>query len=64
MALAPDEMYVKLNGAMAYLWRAIDREGEILESFMTRKRDIRSIGLKKALKRVLSDLCDMSVLHC
>jgi len=27
-----DEMYVKLNGEMVYLWRAVDHEGEILES--------------------------------
>ena len=34
-----DEMYVRLNGEMVYLWRAVDQEGEILESFVTRKRD-------------------------
>ncbi len=48
-----DEMYVKLNGGMVYLWRAVDQEGEILESFVTRKRD-KSAALafmKKALKR-------------
>lgn len=48
-----DEMYVKLNGDMVYLWRALDHEGEILESFVTRKRD-KSAALtfiKKALKR-------------
>ena len=48
-----DEMYVKLNGKMVYLWRAVDHEGEILESFVTRKRD-KSAALafmKKALKR-------------
>lgn len=48
-----DEMYVKLNGEMVYLWRAVDHEGEILESFITRKRD-KSAALafmKKALKR-------------
>ena len=33
-----DEMYVKVHGAMVYLWRAVDQEGEILESFVTRKR--------------------------
>jgi putative transposase len=47
-----DEMYVKLNG-MVYLWRAVDHEGEILESYVTKKRD-RSAALafmKKALKR-------------
>jgi len=48
-----DEMYMKLNGEMVYLWRAVDHEGEILESFVTRKRD-KSAALtfmKKALKR-------------
>ena len=34
-----DEMYVKVNGEMVYLWRAIDHEGEILESYVTKKRD-------------------------
>ena len=24
-----DELYVKLNGEMVYLWRAVDHEGEI-----------------------------------
>jgi transposase-like protein len=31
-----DEMYVKLNGEMVYLWRAVDHEGEVLESYVTR----------------------------
>ncbi len=34
-----DEMYVKLNGEMVYLWRAVDHEGEILESYVTKTRD-------------------------
>ncbi|WEK46385.1 MAG: IS6 family transposase [Candidatus Andeanibacterium colombiense] len=48
-----DEMYVKTNGEMVYLWRAVDHEGEVLESFVTKKRD-KSAALtfmKKALKR-------------
>ena len=48
-----DEMYVKLNGEMVYLWRAVGQEGEILESYMMKKRD-KSAALafmKKALKR-------------
>lgn len=48
-----DEMYVKLNGEVVYLWRAVDHEGEILESYVTKKRD-KSAALacmKKALKR-------------
>lgn len=48
-----DEMYVKLNGEMVYLWRAVDHEGEVLESFVTKKRDKSAAltFLKKALKR-------------
>lgn len=48
-----DEMYVKLNGEMVYLWRAVDHGGEILESFITKTRD-KSAALafmKKPLKR-------------
>lgn len=48
-----DEMYVKLNGEMVYLWRAVDHEGEVLESYVTRKRDKSAAlrFLKKAMKR-------------
>ena len=34
-----DEMFVKINGETHYLWRAVDHEGEILESFVTKRRD-------------------------
>jgi putative transposase len=34
-----DEMYSKLNGEIVYLWRAVDHEGEVLESDITRSRD-------------------------
>ena len=27
-----DEMYLKLNGEMVYVWRAVDHEGGVLES--------------------------------
>ena len=47
-----DEMYVKLNGQMVYLWRAVDQEGEILESFVTKRdKDAALTFMKKALKR-------------
>ena len=48
-----DEVYVKINGETHYLWRAVDHEGEIVESYVTKKRD-KSAALafmKKALKR-------------
>jgi putative transposase len=34
-----DEVYVRINGQMHYLWRAVDHEGEVLESFARRQRD-------------------------
>ena len=48
-----DEMYVRLNGEMVYLWRAVDHEGEVLESYVTRTRDKDAalVFMKKALKR-------------
>src|SRR3954454_11162300 len=48
-----DEMYVKVNGEMRYLWRAVDHEGEVLESFVTKERDKAAAlkFMKKALKR-------------
>ena len=48
-----DEMYVKLNGEMVYLWRAVDHEGEILESYITKTRDKAAAltFMKEALRR-------------
>ncbi len=48
-----DEVCVKINGELHYLWRAVDQEGEILESYVTKKRDKKAAlrFMKKALKR-------------
>src|SRR5471032_476216 len=48
-----DEMYVKISGEMRYLWRAVDHEGEVLESFATKTRDKAAALalLKRAMKR-------------
>ena len=48
-----DEVFVRINGETHYLWRAVDHEGEILEEFVTKKRDRKSAlrFLKKAMKR-------------
>lgn len=48
-----DEVYVWINGEMHYLWRAVDHEGEVLESYVTKTRDKAPAlrFLKKALKR-------------
>jgi putative transposase len=48
-----DEVFVKINGERHYLWRAVDHECEILESYDTKKRDKCAVlaFFKKALKR-------------
>ncbi len=48
-----DEMYVKINGEMHCLWRAVDHEGKVLESFATKTRDKAAAlaFMKKAMKQ-------------
>src|SRR6056297_2886359 len=48
-----DEVFVKINGKQHYLWRAVDHEGEVLESYVTKKRDKKAAlrFFKKTLKR-------------
>ncbi len=48
-----DEVYVKINGVTHYLWRAVDHEGEVLESTVTKTRDRKAALklLKKSMKR-------------
>jgi putative transposase len=48
-----DEVFVKINGETHYLWRAVDHEGEVLESYVTKRRDRQAAlkFLRKAMKR-------------
>ena len=47
-----DEVFMKINGELHYLWRAVDHEGEVLESFVTKRRDRRAAlkFLRKSMK--------------
>jgi putative transposase len=47
-----DEVFVKINGVKHYLWRAVDHEGEVLESFVTKRRDKKAAlkFLRKSLR--------------
>ena len=47
-----DEVFVKINGERHYLWGAVDHEGEVLESFVTKTRD-----KKAALKFLKKTMC-------
>ena len=48
-----DEVFVKINGETNYLWRAVDHEGEVLESYVTKSRDRKAAlkFLRKTMKR-------------
>ena len=48
-----DEVFVRINGERCYLWRAVDHEGEVLEAFVTKRRDRRAAltFLKRTMKR-------------
>ncbi len=34
-----DGVFVKINGERHYLWRTVDHDGEVLESFVAKQRD-------------------------
>ena len=48
-----DEVFVKINGETHYLWRTVDHEGEVLESYVTKSRDRKAAlkFLRKSMKR-------------
>ena len=46
-----DEVFVKIRGETHYLWRAVDHEGEVLEVFVTKRRD--RMAALKFLKRTM-----------
>ena len=48
-----DEVFVRINGERHYLWRAVDQEGEVLEVFVSKKRDRKAAlkFLRKLMKR-------------
>jgi putative transposase len=48
-----DEIFVKINGERHYLWRAVNHEGEVLESYVTKRRDKKAAlnFLSKAMRK-------------
>ena len=48
---ATRQVFVKVNGKLCYLWRAVDHEGEVLEVVVTSKRD--KAAALKLLKRMM-----------
>jgi len=48
-----DEVFVKINGKIHYLWRAVDHEGTVLESYVSKRRDKKTA--RKVLLKLLSN---------
>src|SRR5271156_5707682 len=48
-----DEVYLKINGRMVYLWRAVDAEGEVLDVLIQTRRNKRAALklMRKLLKK-------------
>ncbi len=40
-----DEVFVKIEGQQQYFWRSVDHEGEVLEVFVTTRRDRKRLWL-------------------
>nr|WP_102924418.1 MULTISPECIES: IS6 family transposase [Streptomyces] len=49
-----DEVFIKVNGKMRYLWRAVDQDGHVLDILVQDKRDARAA--KRFFRKLLKDL--------
>src|SRR5260221_230373 len=49
-----DEVFLKINGRLHYLWRAVDQDGEVLDILVQNKRDKRAA--KKFFRKLLKGL--------
>src|ERR1700681_1498826 len=57
-----DEVYIKIDGRLAYLWRAVDAEGEVLDVMVQSKRDKRAaLKLMRKLLKKMNFVPDMLV---
>lgn len=50
-----DELFLKINGQIHYLWRAVDQHGNVLDILVQSRRDARAA--KKFFRRLLKGLC-------
>ncbi len=48
-----DEVFVKIKGVKHYLWRAVDHEGEVPESFAIKRRDKKAALNRRSRPRSL-----------
>ena len=39
-----DEVFTKINGEMHYLWRAVDQDGDVIDVYLQKHRDVMPDG--------------------
>jgi len=49
-----DEVFIRINGATHYLWRAVDQDGNVLDILVQGRRD--TAAARKFFRRLLKDL--------
>jgi putative transposase len=49
-----DEVFIKVNGTMRYLWRAVDQDGNVLDILVQERRD--TAAAKRFFRKLLKDL--------
>lgn len=54
-----DEVFLKINGRLHYLWRALDQDGDVLDVLVQSRRDKKAA--KKFFRKLLTG-CGMSQL--
>ena len=61
-----DEVYLKIDGRMVYLWRAVDAEGEVLDVLVQSKRNKHAALklMRKLLRKYAVVLSDWSRMIC
>ena len=50
-----DEVYLKIDGRMVYLWRAVDAEGEVLDVLVQSKRN--KYAALKLMRKLMKKYC-------
>jgi len=46
-----DEVFIKINGVLHYLWRAVDQDGDVIDVFLQKRRDGQTA--KRFFKRLI-----------
>jgi len=52
--VALDEMFIKINGKVHYLWRAVDQDGNVLDILVQSRRN--KLAAKKFFRKLLKGL--------